>query len=145
MLAGSVLLQHLSVLDLPPATPSQRTCSPPHRPALLSAFPRSALLDALPVCITNPTTHPAAHLQIPGCLTPQEAAKLVAAAEAAGFTHQSSRGPAYGEAFRDNDRIQFTDQQFADHMWEACGLRQLLDGQLEDDEGVAVGLNPNIR
>jgi hypothetical protein len=45
-------------------------------------------------------------MQIPGCLTDEEATKVVAAAESVGFKHSTSRGPAYGEAFRDNDRIQ---------------------------------------
>jgi len=39
-------------------------------------------------------------LQIPGCLTRQEAEKFVAAAESAGFQHSTSRGPAYGEVRR---------------------------------------------
>ena len=82
---------------------------------------------------------------MPGCLTEAEADQLIAAAEAIGFQHQSSRGPAYGEAFRDNHRIQFQDAAFADHIWAACGLRELMEGQLEDAYGVAVGLNPNIR
>ena len=92
---------------------------------------------------TPPARAPAP--QVPGCLTQGEADKLVAAAEAVGFQHQGSRGAAFGEAFRDNDRISFNDQQLADHIWQACGLRQLMEGQLEDEQGVAVGLNPNIR
>ncbi|KAI7843957.1 hypothetical protein COHA_002495 [Chlorella ohadii] len=84
-------------------------------------------------------------IEIPGCLTKVESDKFVAAAEAVGFSHQSSRGPAFGEAFRDNHRIQFEDAALADHLWKATGLKTLLEGQLEDRDGVAVGLNPNIR
>lgn len=36
-------------------------------------------------------------IAIPGCLTTKEAEQFIAAAEAVGFQHQSSRGPAYGE------------------------------------------------
>jgi hypothetical protein len=36
-------------------------------------------------------------MQLPGCLTVQEAQQFVAAAEAVGFQHSTSRGPAYGE------------------------------------------------
>lgn len=49
------------------------------------------------------------------------------------------------QAFRDNHRIQFQDEALADHLWKATGLKALLEGQLEDRDGVAVGLNPNIR
>ena len=38
-----------------------------------------------------------AWMQLPGCLTVQEAQQFVAAAEAVGFQHSTSRGPAYGE------------------------------------------------
>jgi hypothetical protein len=44
-------------------------------------------------------------LQVPGLLSIPEAQAFIDAAEALGFQHQSSRGPAYGEAFRDNQRI----------------------------------------
>lgn len=39
-------------------------------------------------------------LVVPGVLSVQEAQQLIDAAEACGFEHQSSRGPAFGEAFR---------------------------------------------
>lgn len=39
-------------------------------------------------------------LVVPGVLSIQEAQQLINAAEACGFEHQSSRGPAFGEAFR---------------------------------------------
>ncbi|EFN58883.1 hypothetical protein CHLNCDRAFT_50409 [Chlorella variabilis] len=83
-------------------------------------------------------------VQVPGCLTQEEAAKFVTVAESVGFQHSTSRGPAYGEAFRDNDRIQFQDQQLADQLWQAAGLQQLCAG-LGDEEGCPVRLNPNIR
>lgn len=53
--------------------------------------------------------------------------------------------PPATQAFRDNDRIEFSSTEFADAVWESCGLRHLLEGQLEDEGGVAVGLNPRIR
>ncbi|KAL4857900.1 hypothetical protein ACK3TF_001878 [Chlorella vulgaris] len=83
-------------------------------------------------------------VEVRGCLTPEEADSFVAVAESVGFKHSTSRGPAYGEAYRDNDRIQFQDQQLADHLWQNAGLSQLCAG-LEDDEGRPVKLNPNIR
>lgn len=52
--------------------------------------------------------------------------------------------PSPLQAYRDNDRIQFQDQQLADHLWQNAGLSQLCAG-LEDDEGQPVKLNPNIR
>lgn len=39
-------------------------------------------------------------LLVPGVLSVAEAQQLINAAEACGFEHQSSRGPAFGEAFR---------------------------------------------
>lgn len=39
-------------------------------------------------------------LLVPGVLSVSEAQRFIDAAEALGFEHQSSRGPAFGEAFR---------------------------------------------
>jgi hypothetical protein len=39
-------------------------------------------------------------LLVPGVLTVAEAQRLIDVCEARGLTHQSSRGPAFGEAFR---------------------------------------------
>jgi len=39
-------------------------------------------------------------LLVPGVLSIPECQQLIDAAEGCGFEHQSSRGPAYGEAFR---------------------------------------------
>lgn len=50
-----------------------------------------------PCCSPTGQCRPPSLPQIPGCLTRVEADKFIAAAEASGFTHQSSRGPAFGE------------------------------------------------
>ncbi|GBF92159.1 2-oxoglutarate and Fe(II)-dependent oxygenase [Raphidocelis subcapitata] len=81
---------------------------------------------------------------VPGVLTVSEAQALIDAAERAGFSHQGSRGAAYGEAFRDNDRIQFPDAALAAQLWDNGGLAPLFDGISVDGER-AVGLNDNIR
>ena len=48
------------------------------------------------------------------------------------------------QAYRDNHRVQFSDPAFADSLWRTSGLAEAV-GQLEDEGGTAVGLNPNIR
>ncbi len=78
-------------------------------------------------------------------LTIQEAQRFIDAAEGMGFKHQSSRGPAFGEAFRDNDRISFQDEQLAQQLWQQTGLRQIFDEMGQVEGMPAVGLNPNIR
>lgn len=83
--------------------------------------------------------------QVEGVLSPQEAQQFVQAMEGSGLlTHQSSRGPKYGEAYRDNDRYSVQDEAFASALWEASGLRALFEG-IQVDGCCAVGLNPNIR
>ena len=81
---------------------------------------------------------------MPGCLSAAEAAAFVAVAEAAGFQHSSSRGPAYGEAFRDNERLQVQDERLAETLWRATGLCHVC-ASLADEIGEPVGLNPNLR
>ncbi|KAL3342001.1 hypothetical protein AABB24_026160 [Solanum stoloniferum] len=76
-------------------------------------------------------------------LTPAESKAFVKAAESIGFVHQGSRGPAYGEAYRDNDRVSMHDPDLADAMWRA-GLNKLFS-DIKIRGKVAVGLNPNIR
>ncbi|KAK9811049.1 hypothetical protein WJX73_009320 [Symbiochloris irregularis] len=80
---------------------------------------------------------------VPGVLTPAEACSLVQAAESFGFEHQSSRGPAFGEALRSNGRIAVHSPAFAAQLWTASGL-DLLMQQLPCGAN-AQGLNPNIR
>jgi hypothetical protein len=80
----------------------------------------------------------------PGSLTPTEAQRVVETAERIGFTHQSSRGPAFGEAFRDNDRISVEDPALAHHLWESTGLQEAMQGMKIDFESPC-GLNKNIR
>ena len=85
---------------------------------------------------------------VPGVMTTAEAQRWVDAAEAAGFEHQGSRGAAYGEAFRDNHRLSFSDAALAQHLWEAGGLKPLFEGISVAGAGAeerAVGLNANIR
>ncbi|KAL4539192.1 hypothetical protein Ndes2526B_g02548 [Nannochloris sp. 'desiccata'] len=83
-------------------------------------------------------------LTMEGCLTPDEASKFIKAAESIGFQHQGSRGAAYGEAFRDNDRITIQSPELADHLWTQTGLRQVLtDVNISGER--AVGLNSNLR
>jgi hypothetical protein len=81
---------------------------------------------------------------VPGVLTTQEAQQLINAAETAGFEHQSSRGPAFGEAFRDNHRISMHEPGLADQLWRVAGLERVMQG-VEVDGLVPVGCNPNIR
>lgn len=87
--------------------------------------------------------------QVPGVLTPAEASGFVAAAEALGFSHQGSRGPAFGEAFRDNDRVSVEDPALADRIWRATGLdavcARLPSERQGGSAGAPVGLNPNVR
>lgn len=93
---------------------------------------------------TTLTYHGIACCQVAGVLTVQEAQRFIDAAESLGFQHQSSRGAAYGEAFRDNDRISLQDAQLARQLWQASGLQAVFQGITV--EGMqAVGLNPNIR
>lgn len=79
-----------------------------------------------------------------GCLSEQEARRFIDAAESIGFQHQGSRGAAFGEAFRDNDRIGFQDAALAQQLWTGTGLEDVLDGVRLGGRR-AVGLNPNIR
>ncbi len=108
-----------------------------------------------------------------GVLNAAEAARFVDAVEHSGLlTHQSSRGPKYGEvcmegntavlvcvlvcvhannlappiqkAFRDNERVSVQDEAFAQHLWQASGLQRHF-ATWPSDGGRPVGLNPNIR
>ena len=83
-------------------------------------------------------------LTLRGALTPEEAAAFVAVAERIGFQPQGSRGAAYGEAFRDNDRISVEDPDLAQRLWEATGLAACFSGR-ECGGYRPVGLNSNIR
>lgn len=48
------------------------------------------------------------------------------------------------QAFRDNERIAFQDQAFAQHLWQASGLAAACKS-IKVDGKAAVSLNPNIR
>jgi len=81
---------------------------------------------------------------IDGALTPDECKAFIAAGESAGFAHQSSRGPRFGEALRDNGRLQVNDEALAQRLWQATGLQGLFE-HLALGSARAVGLNPNLR
>ncbi|XP_010444043.1 PREDICTED: uncharacterized protein LOC104726794 [Camelina sativa] len=80
---------------------------------------------------------------VENCLTSDESKGFIKIAESLGFTHQGSRGPAYGEAYRDNHRISVNDPVLADTLWQS-GLSDLFT-DIKIRRKVAVGLNPNIR
>lgn len=48
------------------------------------------------------------------------------------------------QAHRDNERIAFQDEAFAKHLWQMSGLADVFR-QMDLDNQIAVGLNPNIR
>ncbi|GAB2294065.1 hypothetical protein Dimus_028282 [Dionaea muscipula] len=75
--------------------------------------------------------------------TSSESKAFVSAAEALGFVHQGSLGPAKGEAFRDNDRVSVDDPILAETVWESGLYKLFTDIKIRGK--VAVGLNPNIR
>ena len=83
-------------------------------------------------------------MQVEGCLTPDEARRFVETAESIGFKHQGSRGAAYGEAYRDNERIGVNDASLAQQLWSATGLREVM-ADIKVDGAKPVGLNSNIR
>ncbi|ONK73047.1 uncharacterized protein A4U43_C04F26590 [Asparagus officinalis] len=80
---------------------------------------------------------------IPNFFTTIEAKSFVEVTETLGFTHQGSRGPAYGEAYRDNDRISVSDPVLAERIWQV-GLKRIFE-DINLPNKVPVGLNPNIR
>ncbi|KAF8058110.1 hypothetical protein HT031_005770 [Scenedesmus sp. PABB004] len=114
------------------------------RPQAAAAAPGAAGLTKLTRKQLKATVVTDHMLLVPGVLSVAEAQRFIDVAEAAGFEWQSSRGPAHGEAFRDNHRISFQDEALADALWRATGLAQAFAG-LELDGAAAVGLNPNIR
>lgn len=52
--------------------------------------------------------------------------------------------PRYCQAVRDNGRISLEDKDYADHLWQALGLRTIFR-QINVDGRHACGLNPNLR
>ncbi|KAK4280422.1 hypothetical protein QN277_012049 [Acacia crassicarpa] len=72
-----------------------------------------------------------------------ESKEFIKVAEAIGFSHQGSLGPAKGEAYRDNDRISVHDPVLTNSIWES-GLSKIFS-DIRIRGKVAVGLNPNIR
>ncbi|KAL6917713.1 hypothetical protein FSST1_009208 [Fusarium sambucinum] len=54
--------------------------------------------------------------------------------------------PKRGDAVRVNDRFQVDSQDFATRLWEQTGLKEVLQGDVEEKwGGEPVGLSPNIR
>lgn len=82
---------------------------------------------------------------VAGVLTTSECSSIIAAAEALGFSHQGSRGPAHGEAFRDHSRASCQSATFAERLWRASGLSCVFEGISLGKGRRAVCLNPNIR
>ena len=81
---------------------------------------------------------------VDGVLTDGECRLLIQAAEALGFAHQGSRGPAAGEAVRDNGRLALADARWAAGLWRV--LRPAVVGALpQADAELAVGLYDHIR
>ncbi|KAJ8552733.1 hypothetical protein K7X08_020126 [Anisodus acutangulus] len=71
-----------------------------------------------------PTIKPKFNLQVPNFFTPAESQAFVKSVESLGFAHQGSLGPAYGEAYRDNDRVSMNDPDLAGAIWS--GLNKLI-------------------
>lgn len=82
-------------------------------------------------------------LQVPNYLSIKECEAFIQCAVSLGFQHQGSRGPAYGEAFRDNGRVSVQSPALAEKLWEA-GLSSVFN-DIEIHGRRAVGLNPNLR
>ncbi|KAL2641712.1 hypothetical protein R1flu_009299 [Riccia fluitans] len=80
---------------------------------------------------------------VPNFLSVKECETFVQNALALVFQHQGSRGPAYGEAYRDNGRVSVQSPALADRLWEA-GLNSVFS-DIDVRGRRAVGLNPNIR
>ncbi|XP_054783656.1 uncharacterized protein LOC129290747 [Prosopis cineraria] len=80
---------------------------------------------------------------VQGFFSSSESKTFVKVAEAIGFSHQGSLGPAKGEAYRDNDRISVHDPVLAATIWESGLCKIFSDIRIRGK--VAVGLNPNIR
>ncbi len=83
---------------------------------------------------------------IHGCLSPEESRQCIRAAESCGFSIQSSRGAAYGEAFRDHYRLTQHNPEVCTQVWERTGLREVFEHYIHREEmGTLMGLNPNLR
>lgn len=83
---------------------------------------------------------------IHGCLSPEESRQCIRAAESCGFSPQSSRGAAYGEAFRDHYRLTQDNPEMCTQVWERTGLKEVFEHHIHRDEmGTLMGLNPNLR
>lgn len=82
---------------------------------------------------------------VPGLLSVLEAQSCLDYAEFLSFQPSTSRGPAYGEAFRDNGRVSIHDPAIAAALWHDTGLAGLLGTKLRMGGKRPLGCNPNIR
>lgn len=87
---------------------------------------------------------------IPSLWTPSLCKKYVKFLEKLPLT-TTSAVPKKGDAVRVNDRFQIDDPAFAERLWSATGLEELVLGHLQKGPhgdiwgGRVLGLNPNIR
>ncbi|KAJ9515636.1 hypothetical protein QJQ45_021757, partial [Haematococcus lacustris] len=90
---------------------------------------------------------------VPGLLSVPEAQSCLDYAEFLSFQPSNSsavadagfRGPAYGEAFRDNGHVSVHDPAIAAALWHDTGLAGLLGSKLRMGGRRPLGCNPNIR
>ncbi|GMH43888.1 hypothetical protein BSKO_11822 [Bryopsis sp. KO-2023] len=82
--------------------------------------------------------------QVESALSVCESRAFIEYAETLGFASQGSKGAAYGEAFRDNDRVAINDPSLASALWEKTGLREIF-AEIVVGKLKAIGLNPNLR
>lgn len=79
------------------------------------------------------------------CLCEIECQRFIDCAEKIGFTHQSSRGAAFGEAYRDNHRVSILDTSLSQQLWSALRFESILAYTTKTDKAIPISLNPNFR
>eukprot|EP00243_Klebsormidium_subtile_P004353 TRINITY_DN18335_c0_g1_i1.p1 TRINITY_DN18335_c0_g1~~TRINITY_DN18335_c0_g1_i1.p1 ORF type:complete len:307 (+),score=3.21 TRINITY_DN18335_c0_g1_i1:20-940(+) len=79
-----------------------------------------------------------------GVFSEAECHRFVEAAESRRFQHQGSRGPKFGEAYRDNGRLAVDDADLAQSIWDS-GLGSLLVKVLQIEGKWPSKFNPNVR
>ena len=81
-----------------------------------------------------------------GALDARECDAIRQAADARGYEHATSRGPRFGEAYRDHGRARYQDETLTDRIWRDTGLGDALVSSLPAvHEGTPIGLNPALR
>ncbi|GAQ86901.1 2-oxoglutarate (2OG) and Fe(II)-dependent oxygenase superfamily protein [Klebsormidium nitens] len=81
---------------------------------------------------------------VQGVFSEAECHRFVEAAETRRFQHQGSRGPKFGEAYRDNGRLAVEDADLAQSIWDS-GLGSLLVKLLQIEGKWPSKFNPNVR